>query len=77
MAQKPAFTLDSTVLIKRAGFPGAPIDTPAIIVEVKKGTKRGGYDHRYKVITVDGKELWAYESDLVYDTVGEFRRRLV
>lgn len=64
MSAKPTFKVGDLATIDRFGFPGMPIDTPVVIVEVKKAGKRDGYQHRYRVMAESTKEAWTYEEDL-------------
>lgn len=64
MSVKPAFKVGDLASIDRFGFPGMPIDTPVVIVEVKKAGKRESYQHRYRVTAGNAREAWAYEEDL-------------
>jgi hypothetical protein len=60
---KPMFKKGRMVTLKRA-LPGAPANTPMIIVKVIKGAKRDNHLNRYECIDNFGKHYYVYESDL-------------
>jgi hypothetical protein len=60
---KPLYKKNRLVVLKRA-LPGAPANTPMLIVGVRKGSKREGHLNRYEVVDNTGIHYYVYESDL-------------
>lgn len=60
---KPTYKKNRMVTLKRA-LPGAPANTPMLVVGIHKGGKREGLLNRYEVVDNNGIHYYVYESDL-------------
>jgi hypothetical protein len=60
---KPLHRKGSMVTLKRA-LPGAPANTPLMVVKIMRGLKRDMHLIRYECISNQGVHYHVYESDL-------------
>lgn len=63
MGPKPVFKKGRMVNLKRA-LPGAPANTPMLVLGILRGKKRDNYMHRYECVDNHGTHYFVYESDL-------------